>query len=77
MPFDPADPVLAPEDLLANRDAFIVLDARPAVASGAETAFAHRQPAGGSNFEKDAAIDIIRQKYRFLFGDPEAVRRDL
>ena len=45
MPFDPADPVLAPEALLANRDAFIVLDARPAEAFGAGRATgAHRLP---------------------------------
>jgi thiosulfate/3-mercaptopyruvate sulfurtransferase len=45
MPFDPADPVLAPEALLANRDAFIVLDARPAEAFAAGHATgAHRLP---------------------------------
>ena len=45
MPFDPADPVLAPEALLANRDAFIVLDARPAEAFAAgHAAGAHRLP---------------------------------
>lgn len=45
MPFDPADPVLAPEALLADRDAFIVLDARPAEAFAAGRATgAHRLP---------------------------------
>lgn len=45
MPFDPADPVLAPEALLANRDAFIVLDARPAEAfSAGRAARASRLP---------------------------------
>lgn len=45
IPFDPADPVLAPEALLANREAFIVLDARPAEAfTAARAAGAHRLP---------------------------------
>lgn len=45
MPFDPADPVLTPEALLANRDAFVVLDARPAEAfSAGRAAGAHRLP---------------------------------
>ncbi len=45
MPFDPADPVLAPEALLAERDAFIMLDARPVEAFTAGRATgAHRLP---------------------------------
>jgi thiosulfate/3-mercaptopyruvate sulfurtransferase len=45
MPFDPADPVLAPEVLLADRATLIVLDARPAEAfNAARAAGARRLP---------------------------------
>ncbi len=38
MPFDPSDPVLSPEELLASRDALIILDARDAEAFAAARA---------------------------------------